>query len=770
MMLTPRILLNKLALFGILLMAACTGLKRLPPGEKLYTGAKIKLVHKGQIKHSKEIASAAKSALRPQPNQTILGMRPKLWLYEYADKIKKKKLKEKMKNQGEEPVLASQVKPSETSKYIDAKLFNKGIFNATTNYKVIETKRTVKIIYTANIHSPYEINEVAYEIVNPKIDSLLNSGKKKTLLLKGDHYDLDVLKKERERLDGILKDNGYFFFHPDYFLFKADTIAPGKKINLTLTLKDETLPRSLQQFRISRVAINPDYSLENKEERDSSYSHRFEVDSVIFLKADTKIKPWVILQNVSLRKHDLYSRKKHNSTLNRLMTMGTYKFVRIKLTPEDSANTNTLDMRILLTPLPKRTLRSEATMVSKSNDFVGPQVNVNYYNRNAFKGAELLNVSLGGSFETQISGKYKNLYSYSLNSKIEILFPRFVVPIPLNHPNNFYVPKTKLSLGYNYLRRIAYFDLRSFQFIYGFKWKESALKDHELNPVNINLVSVLNKTPAFNELLAANPFIQKSYNEQFIAGAWYSFLYNEQIMTNKKDQIYFNLIAETSGNSFSLVNQIRGVKINNQNPQKIAGIVYSQFGKLSADFRNYLNFKNSKIATRLFAGIGKAYGNSSELPYVKQFFSGGANSVRAFPINSLGPGTHSIETNGANLFLQQGGDIKLESNIEYRFDIFKSFKGAIFADAGNVWLSKSNPAVNVDPFSFSEFYNEIAVGTGVGLRLDITFFVLRFDLATPLRKPWLPKNERWVIQKPMLNNASWRSDNLILNVAIGYPF
>lgn len=763
-------ILKKIFVLNCFFLFACTGLKRLPPNEKLYTGAKIKLVYNGKIKNKKEIIANAKTALRPQPNQSFLGMRPKLWLYQIMGTPKKKGIKQKLKEQGEEPVLASTIRPAETSKFIDAKLFNAGIFNGITNYKIIEKKKTIRVVYTSHIHIPYKIKDITFDIPVAKIDSLLRAGQKKTILVAGNNYDLEAIKKERERLDGILKDNGYFYFNPDYLLFKVDTMSAKKQVNLTLTLKEETPDKALQQFRVGNIFINPDFSLDTKLNLDSLYKNRLVVDSVIFLSQDTKVKPWVILQNVSLRKHQLYSRKKHNSTLNRLMTMGTYKFVRIKFIPEDSVVNRSLEMRIMLTPMPKRTLRTEANMVSKSNDFVGPQLSLNYMNRNAFNGAELLNVTLGGSFETQISGKYKNLYSYSLNSKVELFFPRFVVPIPLNHPNNFYVPKTKLSLGYNYLKRIAYFDLRSFQFIYGFKWKESACKDHELNPININLVSVVNRTPAFNELLASNPFIQKSYNEQFIAGALYSFLYNEQILPAKRDQLYFNAIVETSGNTFSLLNQLNGKTPDASNPAKVAGIVYSQFGKVSTDFRNYLNFKHSKVVSRVFAGVGKAYGNSLTLPYIKQFFSGGANSVRAFPINSLGPGTHSVDPHGATLFLQQGGDIKLEGNLEYRFDIFKSLKGAVFSDAGNVWLFKSNPAVTSDPFSFSKFYDEFAVGGGIGLRLDITFFVLRFDMATPFRKPWLPEHERWVIQKINFGSSSWRGDNLILNVAIGYPF
>lgn len=760
-------------ILGALLCCAlccCTGLKRLPPGEKLYTGVEIELLYPNKLAHKKEIKSIAKSAARPQPNQQFLGLRPKLWIYQQGDRIKKEKLRQKIKDQGEPPVLASSVKPAETARYIDAHLFNAGIFNAVTSYKIVESKKTFKVVYTCRVHIPYKINDVTYDISNAKIDSILTANSGKSLLIKGNNYKLDDLQKERERLDGVLKDNGYFYFHPDYLLFKADTQSAGKTVNLKLTLKNEIPEKSLERYRIENILINPDFSLSYSNKRDTGDSDPIEVDSVIFLKSNTKVKPAIILQNVSFKKHDFYSRKKHNSTLNRLMTIGSYKFVRIKFVPADTAKANTLNMRVFLTPMPKRTLRSEANLISKSNDFMGPQLNFSYINRNAFRGAELLKTDFGGSFETQIAGKYKNLYSYSLNSKAEIIFPRFVVPFPLNNPNNYFVQKTKLSVGYNYLKRIAYFDLRSLQFIYGFKWKESALKEHELNPVNINVVSVVNRTPAFNELLASNPFIQKSYNEQFIAGAWYSFLYTEQIVPAKKDQIYFNLVAETSGNAFSLVENAMGRKVSDDNPSKVAGLIYSQFAKIGGDFRNYLNFKHSKFVTRAFIGVGKAYGNSSTIPYIKQFFSGGANSIRAFAINSVGPGTHSVETNGAALFLQQGGDIKLEGNVEYRFDIFRSLKGALFTDAGNVWLFRTNPAMNNDAFSFNRFYKELAVGAGVGLRLDITFFVLRFDLATPLRKPWLPEGERWTIQRPRLTNPHWRSDNLILNVAIGYPF
>ncbi|HCR90189.1 MAG TPA: hypothetical protein DIW50_06955, partial [Prolixibacteraceae bacterium] len=332
------------------------------------------------------------------------------------------------------------------------------------------------------------------------------------------------------------------------------------------------------------------------------------------------------------------------------------------------------------------------------------------------------------------------------------------------------IPKTSFLLSYNYMKRVNYFDMRTFRFVYGFKWKENIRKEHELNPIDISYTSVGNESTAFTDLLEANPFLKKSYEEQFVAGGSYSFTYNEQMLTGKKLQSYFHLNSEVAGNAFSLANRIGGEKVSSDNPSKVVGSIYSQFAKLSLDSRAYYNFRDkNKLAMRFFAGVAKPYGNSSVLPYTKQFFSGGPNSIRAFHINSVGPGTFYQDTNNKG-FLQLGGDVKLETNVEYRFTIYNYFKGAIFVDAGNVWSLKSNPSDIGSPFKISKFTNELAVGAGMGLRVDVSFFILRFDLAMPLRKPWLEENHRWVTNQIDFTSSVWRRDNLVLNVAIGYPF
>ncbi|HAH26221.1 MAG TPA: hypothetical protein DCL77_21065 [Prolixibacteraceae bacterium] len=678
------------------------------------------------------------------------------------------------------------VMPGVTAAIIDARLFNMGIFNSFTESKTVETNRTAKVIYTSHLHKPYVVKDLIYDISDDSISHLIISSKEKPLVKTGQAYNLDILKTERIRLDAILKNKGYFYFNPDYLLFKADTSHVDQTVSLRLTLKDSIPKNALTVYRINNVYINQNYSLNERRYRNAQDTVM--VENLVFIGKQERmpIRPIVLSRSIYLRKHEVFSRQNHIITLNRLMSMGNFKLVQISFSVSNDSGPGLLDVNILMTPMPKHTFRAELDLVSKSNNFMGPRMNVSILNRNTFNGAELLNLNMAGSFEAQLGGG-KNLYSYSYSPQIELTIPRFLVPFHLKRTSSMYIPKTSLQLSYNYMNRVSYYDMHTFRFVYGYKWKETIRKEHELNPIDVSFTTVGNKSDDFNKLLEANPFLKKSYEEQFIAGGSYSFTYSEQMLTGKKLQSYFHLATEIAGNAFSLVKSIGGEKISSTNPSKVVGSVYSQFTKMSVDGRTYYNFKNhNKLAMRVYAGLAKPFGNSSVLPYSKQFFSGGPNSIRAFQINSVGPGTYHQDTRKVG-FLQLGGDVKLETNVEYRFTIYHFFKGALFVDAGNVWLLKSDPALSetptptlpatpaetpinlTSPFMFSQFMNQFAVGTGVGIRVDVSFFILRFDLAMPLRKPWLEGN-KWVTNQIDFGSSIWRRDNLVLNVAIGYPF
>ena len=750
-------------------MASCSGLNHLAKSDKLYTGAEIKLESTEKFKN-KYIKSLAQTVVRPAPNKSFLGMRPKLWMYMTVGDDPKSKFKKWLKNTGEAPVLISSVKPAITADIIDAKLFNIGIFKSYSEFKIVEKRHTAKVIYTSHIHKPYIIKALDYAISDDSLRHTILTEKDKSFIKPGKEYNLDILKNERVRIDALLKNNGYFYFNPDYLLFKADTSAVNHTISFTLKLKDSIPKNALTVYRINNVFINQNYSLRKRATDSTKDTLRYQNYVFAGKESEMNIRPRVILRSVYLKKNEIYSRQNHNITLNRLMSMGNFKFVQLMFSDSDTTAPRYLDVTILMTTMPNHTFRAELDIVSKSNNYTGPRMNLSLLNRNTFKGAELLNLNMAGSFEAQLSGKEKNLYSYSWNPQVELTFPRFLLPFNIKRTNSIYIPKTLFSISYNYLKRVNYFDMSTFQFIYGFKWKENNRKEHELNPINVSYTSLKNQSTLFTDLLASNPFLKKSYEEQFIAGGNYSFTYNEQTTPGKQIQYFLNTTAESAGNAFSLAKLIVGTKPSSENPSKVVGSIYSQYTKISIDARGYYNFRDkNKLAMRFFAGVAKPFGNSSILPYTKQFFSGGPNSLRAFQINSVGPGTY-YQNNDTRGFLQLGGDIKLEMNGEYRFSIYRFLKGAMFVDAGNVWLEKSNPANTGSPFMFSKILDEVAVGAGLGLRVDVSFFILRFDLAMPLRKPWLEENHRWVTNQIDFANSTWRRDNLILNIAIGYPF
>ncbi|MEX0986078.1 MAG: BamA/TamA family outer membrane protein [Bacteroidales bacterium] len=750
------------------LLGACSGTKHLPEGERLYTGAEIVLEADHKI-DERQIKQEVRKVVRPRPNSSIFGMRPKLWLYMAIGDEPSTRLGKWLRERGEAPVLLSDIRPLATSGIIDAGLFNMGIFDSHTQAEISENQRTANIIYTSYVHRPFKIGSIQYAISDQRIGEIIMEEQDNSFIQPGDNYNLSVLKRERMRIDAQLKNSGYFYFHPDYLLFRADTSATAFTVDFELTLKDSLPQEALDVYRIRRVVIDQDYSLQTGTEgREEILRH----GEILFVgeEHEMKIRPEVIAESVFLNPGDIYTRKNHSITLNRLMSLGIFKFVQVKFANSDTTALGYLDVEILLTTSSNRALRAETELVSKSNNFTGPRMNLSLITRNAFHGAELINLSMAGYFESQWGGSEKNLFSYALNPQLELNFPRLLVPFPMKSSGNSYIPRTRMSLSYQYLKRVNYFDMNTFQLKYGYTWKRSARNEQEFNPLNISFTSISNQSEQFTALLESNPFLRKSYEEMFISGSNYSFTYNEQAVPNKRVQYYLHTKAETAGNLFSLANMVKGEQLIPEAPSTIAGSVYSQFARVSVDARGYYNFGNkNRLVMRFFGGVARPYGNSSILPYNKQFFSGGPNSIRAFRINSVGPGTYLQESENTGYF-QLGGDIKLELNGEFRFTIYNFLKGALFVEAGNVWLHRSSPATSGTPFMISSFINELAVGAGAGVRIDLSFFVLRFDLAMPLRKPWLSEKERWVFNRVDMGSSLWRNENLVFNIAIGYPF
>jgi hypothetical protein len=409
-------------------------------------------------------------------------------------------------------------------------------------------------------------------------------------------------------------------------------------------------------------------------------------------------------------------------------------------------------------------------------------VNINWRNRNFLRGAELFTTSIFGGAETQVSGT-QNSGIIRFGLEANLLIPRIVAPFRLN-TNSEFVPRTKFSLRYEFYNRSDQYTLNSYRASYGFVWKENIRKEHELNVLNINYVNPINITPEYQLALDTNITLRRAIEPQFILGPSYNFNFNTLARANKnRHNWYFNGNIDAPGNLLGLV-MGKGFKKREEGeePRKLLNTPFSQYIRLEAEGRHYLrlNEKNTTVlASRLLAGVGIPYGNSEALPFIKAFFAGGTNDIRAFRARSLGPGTYYAGDKTIQGFVpDQPGDIKIEANTELRAKLISVLHGALFIDAGNIWTARADssrkmvpgdPEPRVTKFS-NQFLNQMAVGAGAGLRVDITFLVVRIDLAMPIRKPYLKGGPAWVLDQIDFGSADWRKNNLILNLAIGYPF
>jgi outer membrane protein insertion porin family len=743
----------------------CSNTAYLVHGEKLYTGADVNIEEKNNIPDKSDLENQLDLLARPEPNGKLLGLfRFKLWLYNIGF------FKETL---GEPPVLLQSVAPDRVAARMRALLESKGYFWTDVHYTVREEEKTADIQYTIALRSPYRINGITVKGDSTTLVDAIRSTMRETILVPGDQYDLVKLKQERERIDAALKEKGYFYFSPDFIVFQADSTAGNETVDLSLQVKKDIPVEATRVYTIGNTTIYSGYSLH----RDSAATPAGDTVSVggcSYIDIDKKFRANVIVRSIFFKKGAVYSRNDHDLTLNRLMDLGVFKFVNIRFVEADSGGIPRLDPHIYLTPLPMKNICFELQGVSKSNNLAGPVFNSSYRNRNLFGGAELFTLSLEAGFEVPIGGGQSGTNSYEIGTRGELFLPKFVTPFTLGSVSSRFVPRTHIALGLSLLNRLQYYQLFSVDASFGYNWKESISKEHNFNPLSITVARLTNTTPKFNDLLNTNPFLRNSFEEQFIIGQNYSFTYNDQLEKNYKNHTYFKGSIDLSGNLLHFVQSLfYRQKATPDTPYKIFGAAYSEYYKFDIDVRHYYNTVDhrSSLASRLIAGIGVAYGNSATLPYVKQFYIGGSNSVRAFGARTLGPGSYRIpDSLAARSFIDQAGDIKLEANSEYRFPIVSIVKGALFVDAGNIWLLREDPARPGSQFSGKKFLDEIAVGTGFGLRLDLSFFILRFDLAFPLRVPYLPQGERWVINKIDIGDPSWRKNNLALNIAIGYPY
>ncbi|HTM97834.1 MAG TPA: BamA/TamA family outer membrane protein [Pedobacter sp.] len=754
-------------LFACLVLASCSTTRKLKPGQVLYIGAEVKINpdSSGRIDNEKDIKKTLETKTRPRPNKSLLGIKWKLQLYNLApDTVKPRGLGNWLKNKvGEPPVLLSELKLKYNNNVLKSYLISQGYLQAEVTGDTVVKNKKGKAIYSAYTGLRYKHNSVTFPKDTGTLTKNINANKDKTLIKVGEFYDLETYKNERIRIDNDLKESGYFYFSPDYLLVQIDSTIGKNLVDAWIKVKDITPDAALKPYTIKNINIYPSYNLR----RDSILRNLKPLQYKDFNIYDNRntFKPKVFERLVFFKKGENYNRKDHNQSLNRMVNIGAFQDVRAEFLPLDSFRNNELDLNIYLTPLKKNSLSFSVTGTNKSSNFVGSEIKITQTTRNLFRGAEILDLSASGGFETQYSGQSKGLNSYSFTAEGKLTFPQFIVPFYKPKSTTAFIPKTVASLSYQLLSRGNVYKLNSFKAEYGYNWKENLYKEHNLNPISINLVR-----PTKRDLLELDtlyrtiPGLKNTLQEQFIIGSNYNFTFTNQMEDSRKNNTYFYGSLETGGNVWGLF-----TSKDANGKRGIFNIPLTQFIRLETDLRNYHKINRNLIwANRLNLGYGYAYGNSTSLPFVRQFFAGGSNDVRAFRARSLGPGSYKVDADQP--FADQAGDIKALLNSELRFKITGILHGAVFADAGNIWLRKEDTERPGSAFKLKNAFNELAIGTGAGLRIDATIFVIRLDGAFPIRKPYLPNGQRWVINQVDFGSKTWRKENFVLNIGIGYPF
>lgn len=754
----------------IILFTSCNLTKFVPAGDALYTGATVRVKDSTiSRKEKKSVKEQTEGLPRPKPNSKFLGIPFKLVIYNMGGNPKKGGFIRKFfRKIGEPPVLLSSVKLNYNVDVLRNFQENIGYFHARAAGDTVVKHRKGHAYYTLTPGHVYSIRNVEFDMDSSAIGQEILATQKKSLLRPGKHYNLEVIKTERERIDARLKEEGYYYFNPELLILNVDSTAGNDQVNMYLKIKENTPAIAKKPYIIDEIYIYPNFRI-NSARSDTNRVNNSLFKGYNIIDPQHKFKTSLFPRILRFDSGSVYNRTDHNLALSRLINLDVFKFVKNRFEVSDNTRKDTgrLNTYYYLTPLPKKSIKAEIGGNTKSNNYIGSLVTISFRNRNTFKAAEHLDIYANTGTEVQFGGLQKGYNTFRLGGGIKFTIPKFVVPFFEFNTSNAFVPRTVIDLSYEILNRRKLYTLNSFKGELGYSWKPNMKVQHELNPISLNYVRAINITQKYRDSILTDPLLKHAIDTQYILGSNYNYTLTPLVNNPTGSGYYFNGLVDVSGNLAGAF-----ISPDAEGKKRLFGGAFAQYLKAQLDFRYYFKLNNkTRWANRIITGVGYPYGNSNQLPFIKQFFIGGNNSIRAFRTRALGPGSfRPANANDADFLADQSGDIKLEMNTEMRLKFNKILEGALFVDAGNIWLYYNDPNRPGAQFSSKNFIKELAVGTGVGLRIDLTILLLRVDLAMPLRKPWLEEGNRWVIDQIDFSSKSWRQQNLILNLAIGYPF
>ena len=779
------------------IFASCSMTKNIPEDDQLFTGLKsITYEDYEQNDNFTKAQEEVEAALATAPNGSLLGssyyrlpfsMGVSIWNH-YSGKDTGF-ARWMTKTFGSQPVLMSWVNPKLRASVAQSVLRNHGYFGAIVDYETITQKnpKTAKISYNVMPGRMYKLDSISIVGFPVEADSMIRATSDETYLKKGDAFVVSNLDAERQRISTLLRNNGYYYYQPGYASYLADTFVVDGKVQLQLKLANDIPREALHKWYIGRIDLNLRKSA--REQYTDSLKGRF--FTIRFSGKKPPIRSRVLMADVKLRPRQLYSHDAYLQSVSKLNATGLFSSVNMALTPRDTtAQCDTLDLALNCTFDKPWDFYVETNFNARTIGRMGPEFRMGVTRRNAFRGAEKIDINVHGSYEWATSNNASDMSNYEYGADASVEFPRIIAPffggnrVSRDRQGNirrdsqgravrryrFYsTPSTLAKLSTDVIYRPGYYKMHVVSGEWTYRWQTSAQSRHEFSPLTLKYQFMNSHTSEFDSLMSDNPYLMSTMQDYFVPEMRYTYTYTSP--SSYLHPIRWETTLVESGNGVALYDLATGKKWNDKEKEMFKN-PYSQFLKIETDFtKTWTLDAASKLVGHINAGYIHVYGNSVWLPNSELFYVGGANSIRALNVRGAGPGAVRSFGNNAADYILRNGSIKFVCNLEYRRQFFGNLYGAVFLDAGNVWTppgkhfgdSTIDKVYEAGNFKWRNFLREQAVGTGLGIRYDLDFLIIRLDWGVALHVPY-------ETSKSGFYNIERFKNSHTLHFAIGYPF
>ncbi len=704
------------------------------------------LLHKVRIESdSKEVDAAQLSAyVRQQGNSKWFSLfKIPLSVYSLSGHDSTRWIDRTLRNIGEEPVLYDSAQARQTADVLRTALQNMGYMNASVSVKTALKKKKLTVTYLLHPDKPFFIHHVRYDIPDKKIEQVLQGPHDfYQQLREGRRFSVNQLEQARNHITQQLSDNGYYRFHKDYIRFTADSARGSSMVDLTMHIlpykpNNEASPGEHPQYHIRHI---------NYISGDGEKLH---------------IRPSVLRDNTWLEEGKPYNASYLQKTYNSFARLPAVRYTNIRFV--ENPDTTVLDCNIQISSNKPNSISFQPEGTNTAGD-LGAAASLTYENKNLFRGSETLSLQLRGAFEaiTGLEG-YSNQDYEEYNAEAKMTFPRFLLPFVNRDYRKRSSAVSELSLNYNIQNRPE-FHRRVFSTAWRYRWSDQSrhltyrADVFDLNYIYMPWISSTFKESYLDDVSSRNAILRYNYEDLFIMRIGFSLAFNN-------NNHAFRANIETSGNLLNGVSHLLGSKKNDNGQYTLFNIAYAQYVKGDIDYTHVIRFDvHNELALHADLGIAYPYANSKVLPFEKRYFSGGANSVRGWSVRGLGPGSYK-GSNGAIDFINQTGDMKIDLNAEFRTFLFWKINGALFLDAGNIWTLHEYEEQPGGRFEINEFYKQMAVAYGIGLRLNFDYFILRFDMGMKAVNPaYENSRDHYAVIHPDF------SRDFSFHFAVGLPF